>query len=204
MSQLCDPTGFPLIPLPELAVAVQLLPLTKVQYECFLSQPGLPGDLHYEQLLELNPRVSCGAVTERNREGLFVTGILPAEAEQVAQWFGTAWRIPSKEEWQSIYGALAGNSHPFDSCDRQTLSRLAAKTIDALQARSCPSGLLERCLFRGGILEWVRFDGEWGGLGEPRPEFASYLIDPAHGDPIVPIRSDRRMKEFGARLIRAL
>ena len=53
-----DHTGFPYIKLKEPALAVSLLPLTKLQFEYYLADLTPQGDNWYEELLTLDPRVS--------------------------------------------------------------------------------------------------------------------------------------------------
>ena len=83
----CDRTGFPLIAVPSVGVEVQLLPVTKIQFECFLAEPNDFGDAWYEEVLTFNPRISYRQFMADTRERLFITGILPEEALA----FARAW-----------------------------------------------------------------------------------------------------------------
>lgn len=199
----CDRTGFPLLAMPKLGSAMHLLPVTKVQFECFLAEPGGLGDEWYEEVLEVSPRVSPVHATEADREGLLMAGVIPSEVEDFARWLGPTWRIPSVKEWQQAYALLKATPFRADglmSWAPSDLHPLAAVTLRLLEGQLKPKTWLDLSLMRGALLEWVSCGKEWGGLGEPRPEFASYLIDPLRGDPIRPINCDRRLRDFGMRL----
>jgi hypothetical protein len=199
----CDRTGFPILALPKLGSAMHLLPVTKVQFECFLAEPGGFGDEWYEEVLEVSPRVSPARVTEADREGLFMAGVIPSEVEAFAHWLGPQWRVPSAKDWQQAYALLKVASFPADGLQgwsSSDLHPLAAATLRLLERQLKPKTWLDLSLMSGAILEWVSSGREWGGLGEPRPQFASYLIDPLRGDPIRPINRDRRLRDFGMRL----
>ncbi len=53
--------------------------------------------------LTLNPRVSPQRFTPEQRERLFLTGLLAAEAEAYAAWLGDGYRLPTVTEWRAIY-----------------------------------------------------------------------------------------------------
>jgi len=206
VSSLCDRAGYPVVELPEHGWAVQLLPVTTVQFECFLAEPSGYGDEWYEQLLELRPRVSLDDATAHNRAGLFMTGLLPREAEAYAAWQGPEWRVPTVAEWRSVYRALARAPVDWKGL-RAGLGRgvhpLAEATLDVLRHLLQPTTMLHLSLMTGGgLLEWVRDGVQWVGLGE----IASHPLHlPLEGEPIRPLHPERRrLKEFGLRLLRSL
>jgi len=84
-----DRTGFPYIELKDLALAVSLLPLTKLQFEYYLADLTPQGDHWYEELLTLNP-ASRRSALPRSSGAAVSYGLLPAEAEAYAAWLGTA------------------------------------------------------------------------------------------------------------------
>ncbi|MBP7936367.1 MAG: hypothetical protein KA354_17140 [Phycisphaerae bacterium] len=203
MASPCDRTGFPLLAMPKLGATMHLLPVTKVQFECFLAEPCGFGDEWYEEVLETSPRVSPTRATEADREGLFMAGVIPSEVEAFAQWLGPKWRVPLAKEWRQAYALL--RAAPFSSDGLEAwagsdLNPLAAATLRLLEHQLKPKTWLDLSLMSGALLEWVGSGREWGGLGEPRPQFASYLIDPLRSDPIRPIHRDRRLRDFGMRL----
>src|SRR5437773_9846541 len=81
MQWSCDRTGFPVLELPDLGIAAHLFPVAKVQFERFLAEPVMElakspeparyGDVWYEQLLEVSPRVSIEEQPFCDFEGLF-------------------------------------------------------------------------------------------------------------------------------------
>ncbi len=56
---------------------------------------------------------------------------------------------------------------------------------------------------KDGLVEWVRQDRAWAGLGTPRPEFHPNLWDPL-SDVVKPISLQTRLKYFGFRLVRRI
>jgi formylglycine-generating enzyme required for sulfatase activity len=203
----CDRTGFPLVALPALALEVQVLPVTKVQFERFIAEPNAFGDIWYEEILTLNPRVSSRRFTIENRERLFLTGILPEEALAFAKWLGEGFDLPTVAEWRAIYKALAADlalqrhlaellSHPVAPLARDLLRQIQEEVGGAH-----PTSLLDLSLLSGGVVEWVRQGNAWVGLGAPRPEFHPNLWNP-QVDEVRPLRVGVRVPYFGFRLVR--
>ena len=192
---------------------VQWLPVTKVQFERFLCDTG---DARfdakcYAEMLGLNPRVSPRGVTVKNYCQALLTGVLPLEAESVARWAGLGFRLPTDQEWRSIYAAL--KAEPFRRLeeeaplaalgerDRELLARIetAAAGADGASERY----VADQMLLRGGVFEWVDDAGgsqRWGGRGMPRGGF--HRVEDAK-----PVRFNepdtRRLKACGFRLVRA-
>src|SRR5205807_608912 len=99
-----DRTGFPVLELPELRLAVHLLPVSKLQFERFLAEPvmeaGLFGDSWYEAVVAVSPRLALREAQPTNYEAQFLGGILPAEAERFARWLGSGYDLPRVETWR--------------------------------------------------------------------------------------------------------
>ncbi len=171
-----DRAGFPLVWLPSLCLEVQLLPVTKVQFERFAAEPNTFGDNWYDALLQTNPRVSYRRFNAENREGLFLTGILPDEALAFAHWLGPGYDLPSVDEWRKICIALAGEPAPLigDEMPEGPAQAILSQLEDQLR----PSTLLDLSLMRGGVVEWAGQEKRWIGLGAPRPAFQPNLWDP--------------------------
>jgi hypothetical protein len=201
-----DRTGFPIFPVAALGLEVQLLPVCKVQMEAFIAEPNEFGDRWYDSLLSVNPRRSWRSYSDEKREESFVTGIIPEEAEAFADWLGNGFRLPTLNEWQTLYhqwhqsvlttrkqNALNGRiiqSLPNPSVGRILLEESHAET------------LAELSLMRHGVLEWVRDGSDWKGLGEPRDSFSRQLF--SWRTPVTPLSFERRLPEFGFRLVRSL
>src|SRR5712692_8216258 len=102
MRLCCDRTGFPLLEWAETGLAMSLLPVTKVQFECFLAEPNEFGDKWYEEVLAVSPRVPWRQFDTGNRERLFLTGIQPNEALAFARWLGEDFDLPTEAEWRDM------------------------------------------------------------------------------------------------------
>ena len=208
-----DRTGFPLIRVPEVGLDVQLLPVTKVQFERFIAEPNSFGDTWYEEILEVNPRVSYRQFTADNREGIFITGLLPEEAVSFVRWMGDEFTLPTIEEWRAIYKALERRPVESGALECAKPSRKAGRLRSQCSAEQ-PLVILERLreqlelrswlslsLMYGGVVEWVQRGSSWVGLGVPRYEFYPNLWD-ALADVVSPLHPDERLPYFGIRLVR--
>ena len=197
-----DRTGFPLVHVENLGLDVHLLPVTKVQFEAFLAESNAYGDLWYEEVLRVNARCSPRDFSDPKRERLFLTGILPKEAEAFAAWLGSGFQLPSVIQWQAICSQWQRRRPDFVSLDTllgQT-GEDANHALRALLHSRSPASLAELALIKGGVLEWVRGYGRWQLLGEPRELFCKQLFD--WRAPITPTDSTRRIRECGFRLVR--
>lgn len=204
MRFLCDrKTGFPLIAVPSAGVEVQLLPVTKVQFEHFLAESNSFGDSWYEEILTCNPRVSYRRFMADNRERLFLTGILPDEATAFAHWMGEGFELPTIDQWRAIYAALAAEPVPVDPQLLLSGTGAARVVLEKLTTHLQASSLCDLSLMRGGVVEWVRQRDSWVGLGAPRREFHPNLWNPLE-DGVRPIRATERLPYFGLRLVRGL
>jgi hypothetical protein len=204
-----DRTGFPVLEPPQLGWAVQLWPVTKVQYERFLAEPAGPGDEWYETILSVSPRVPILDLNEKNYESAFLGGVLPEEALSFARWLGPDFELPKEGDWRAM---------------DQELMSAALGTEDLASLRADPGfhpqgrRLLEWCLkefqpetwgqlalLRDGLLEWVALkDGKFGGLGSTRPTFLAVIVNPQRDEPVTPVRPEERKPYFGFRLLRPL
>lgn len=198
-----DRTGFPLVQPDRSGLALSLLPVTKVQFERFLAEPNEFGDAWYEQILSVNPRVSWQRFEGEQREQLFLTGILPAEALAFARWLGEGFDLPTVDEWRKLAQLLsltplpAGVQETLRSCP---MHRAAHAILQGLLRQLEPESWGELALLRGGLIEWVRVGQGFAGLGAPRPQFYPNTFNPLHDDPVRPLR-EQRLPYFGFRLV---
>ena len=212
-----DPTAFPMIRVPAIGVYVHCLPVTKVQFEHFLcdANDGHFDARWYEQVLELNPRVTARRVWSGNYWNALLSGILPAEAERFAAWNGPGYRLLRVAEWRAFYRAMSDLRHPslwqagllapLGDRQRQLIAQLEAAVEEACARCGERCGMVERTLLRYGVVEWVAAGGRgarlWGGLGEPHPTFCGNLFDPAEDEPLDPLDGERqRLASCGFRL----
>lgn len=183
-----DRTGFPMVWREEVAAYVHWVPVTKVQFEYFICDAP---DAHfdstwYDEILDLNPRVTPGEVSVGNYWRSFLTGLRPSEAQRFASWSGDGYRLPTDSEWSTLYGRLrAQPAETLSTLERLDTPNQRARTLlerfshvaqASLQGQA-PS-LASQMLFRFGALEWVqvgRPPAAWGLRGEPLPAFCGNL-----------------------------
>ena len=195
-----DRTGFPYVELEDPALAVSLLPLTKLQFEVYLADLTPQGDKWYDEVLALNPRVSPQRFTSEQRERLFLTGLLAAEAQDFAAWLGDGYRLPTVAEWRAIYRCFQSTEFtPFAASS--TPDGKATALLRRLEQQTRPQTLLDFSLMRGGLVEWVLDGNTWTGLGKPRSSFQPNLWDPLR-ETVPPVRLSQCVFFFGVRLVR--
>src|SRR3954470_13935987 len=103
-----DRVGFPMLQV-EPDLYLHWLPITKIQFEYFLSDAyDRSFDIRwYEEVLGLNPRVTPAKISPANYWNAFLSGVLPAEAKRFAFWCGDGFRLPSAREWARAYCILS-------------------------------------------------------------------------------------------------
>ncbi len=213
-----DRTGFPVLELPDLGLAVQLLPVAKVQFERFLAEPVIEptesqeparfGDAWYERILEVWPRMRPIDATADNFEMAFLAGILPAEVDRFARWLGDDFDLPDIQTWRDFDEAV--RDEPLDPgdlaalCSDENLSRPARAMIEAVARVRNPETWSQLMLLEGGLLEWIKQGPQsFGGFGRPRPEIQRLILNPQRDAPVRPIRHGRH-RNFGFRLVRSI
>jgi hypothetical protein len=180
---------------------VQLLPVTKLQFEQFISETNIVSQTHYQEMLALNPVTSPHHFISEERERLFVTGILPDEALAFARWMGDGFDLPTAREWREVYAALRRVPPPRQNPLLEAVDGVAKAMLERLSRQVEIRSLRDYALMEGGLVEWVRHEKRLVGLGVPRPEFHANLWDPLVNE-VKPIRLDQRIPYFGFRLVR--
>ena len=200
LSFTTDRTGFPLIVIKALQLDVQLFPVTKHQFEIFLSEPNQFDDTWYESVLDLNPRWQ-GLPGDRV-EQMFLTGILPTEAVKFAAWLGEGYRLPNFREWSTIYEYLGSVSLPVPDCGAAfgDVSAGAMRCIGALMQQEHTSALAQLARFEAGVMEWIQGRHGWQLVGKPDPSFGQQLF--CCRAPVTPTSVEKRNKLRGFRLVR--
>jgi hypothetical protein len=196
-----DKTNFPLIAVEAASIETHLLPISKVQFEQFLADFGPGESAAYQEMLALNPAAAPAQFTLDERERLFVTGILPDEALAFARWLGEGFDLPTVKEWRAMHTALRRMSTPIRDELTTNMADGPAKTMLDKLERLHPNSMLDVSLMRHGLVEWVRKDKSFVGLGVPRPEFQGNLWDPMVNE-VAPINLTARVPYFGFRLVR--
>jgi hypothetical protein len=198
----------------ETATCLQWLPVTKIQFEHFLSDAH---DRHfnakwYEEVLSLNPRVTPRKITPDNYWNAFLSGVSPAEAQRFAFWCGDGYRLATSEEWSRAYQILssmpvvdlgqAGILEDLPPRERDLVVHMEAAAEEAAHRSGYERTLADQMLMRLGVLEWVSIDDGWGALGEAFPGFCGNLMSPGTGTPLRPREPEKvRLPCFGFRLI---
>lgn len=219
---ILDKAGFPMLWVEEIGAYLHWLPVTKVQFETYMcAQPETTFDeVWYHQALDLNERVSPGAVTDKNFWKAFMTGVTPGEAQKYAGWCGDEFSVPSNEDWFAAYKALQGKAVELTFADELTKIparvRQLLKTMDTASKKVARSqNISERTLamqmmMRYGVLEWVEFSSNtrnstgWGGMGEPLRTFHAQVNSVERGQVSTPLNIENRMFYYGFRLIRRI
>ena len=212
-----DPAGFPLLWIKEIDSFVEFLPITKIQFEFFLSQMVDPrfDQLWYDEILQQNGRISPHLIDNTNYWQLFLTGIRPDEIESFQKWCekdGHSFYVPTLDLWTTLYQVVK-NQKPINIEDLvQHLDQkmhalflgLEKTVLELCHNYNRSYTLADQMLMRFGIMEWVKQDSlatRWGGMGEPYPSFFPVIKGPDQGiakQPKFPFRD--RMKSYGFRL----
>jgi hypothetical protein len=195
-----DVFGFPMVSMPGVDLSVSLLPVTKFQFERFIAQENPYSDSWYDEILAVNPRCSWRRIDEKNREGLFITGILPSEALDFAAWMGNGFDLPHAWEWRQIFETMARTRVGADPLQGFSGNPAAESIIDSLVTQVKPNNWAEMSLLRGGLMEWVRNGEVFGGFGVPRQEFLPNSFNPEVDEPRRPLPTERS-RYFGFRLV---
>jgi hypothetical protein len=204
MSQLSDDamsiitdnkTQFPLLEIKEIG-SLMLWPVTKIQFEMFISETNRYGDSWYDEILRCNPRVSYYQVSKKNYEQLFITGLHIHEVLSFSKWFGEDFRIPTVEEWRKIYGLICTQSciNPPSGMYYQ-----AHKIWQKL--RKISTSPIKFSMMQNGVIEWVRIGENYTALGAPRPAIYPNTFNPLT-DFIKKFNQNERLNLLGFRLIK--
>jgi|MTBAKMStandDraft_1061839.scaffolds.fasta_scaffold00824_4 hypothetical protein len=192
-----EKTHFPLLKIEKIGF-LTLWPITKVQYETFITQVNNYGDSWYNEILASNPRISFQHFSKRNYERLFITGLHIGEVQSFAKWFGDGYQIPTVKEWRNIYKIISEDD--FFSCPSD-ISYPAKKIWKKFTRFSnSPS---QFSLMKDGIIEWVRDGEKYAGLGAPRSHFYPNVLDPCK-DLVTKIKQNERLYYFGFRLFKGM
>lgn len=201
-----DGSGYPLILVEPFGLFVHLFPVTRPQFEKFITngrQPSDMGDGWYDIINALNPRASYRSPDIPARERLFMTGVTTDEANRFSRWLGRDYTLLSAEEWCACCEWFA--HQPAMPVPEELAGRLSSdaravwEIVESqwLEERR-PASLQELSLMTQGILEWVvERPGRYCGLGDP----ATSKFQRKAYDPVRPLGPEpRRLKNLGFRL----
>ena len=221
---ITDKTGFPVVNVAQLGIQVSWLPFTKIQLEHFIADTNSTEFDRdgYERVTSFNPRISPAEMDMGRYEGIFLTGILPAEARRIAQWMGNGYDLPTASEWKKLFNFFYSQQATEDVIDqiaeldgvsqraRAVTSRLDAITtqeIDQLLGDS--RRVCDQMLMRLGVMEYIyenNYRSSYAGQGMPNRAFHPHTrMLPRDGRETLRdgLRAKGgRIKQYGFRLIR--
>jgi hypothetical protein len=217
-----DKAGFPIMEHPDLDFAIYWFPITKIQFECFIVDTGHYDFAWYDDKLKnYNGRISPGStVTAATYWQLFMTGILPGEAQSFASWCGRGFDLPTSDEWKKALKVLAAvESHPsfVERAMRESgITERAKVLIGRLeQTLSEETGqliggrkLCDQMAMRLGVIEYVYENKQrntFVGWGQPSRAFYKSSYNPLNDSKPAELQDPlkgARIKHWGFRLIR--
>ncbi|MDZ4672559.1 MAG: hypothetical protein SH821_16985 [Phototrophicales bacterium] len=202
-----DSTGFPLIYIPTVNAYVHFLPITKIQIEYFMSATteAMFDESWYTSLLSYSERVSPAQVNKSNFTHLFVTGILPREAQRFASWAGRGYSLLTSQEWRAIHD-YAASAPPMGDIVAEISQVGALKprvraVLEALKKNTSNKidSLADQMHLTNGILDFVYEDEQQNAfVGHG---YRSIVISPTDPQRLANSREGARIKNFGFRLI---
>jgi hypothetical protein len=172
-----DSVGFPMVWIPKISAFCHFLPVTKIQFEHFLSDsPSIEIDEKvYAEICQENPRVNLSNLTSDNFWGAFVTGVAPWEVRKYIDWCGFGYSVPTVSEWRIIQETakslpvvppelLLGHKN----IRAESLLQKVWKIYDEAHLSSTQNCLADQMLLDSPICEWVttstgKLAGSWGG-----------------------------------------
>jgi hypothetical protein len=190
-----DKTHFPMLEIENIGFFT-LWPITKIQFEMYMSEVNRLGDRWYDEILSCNPRVSYRQVNKTNYEQLFITGLHIEEVHSFSEWFGKDFRIPTVQEWREVY-RLMDNLPCFEP--PADMSYPANQIWKKLIKISTPP--IKFSMMKDGVVDWVSQGNSYVGIGAPRNGFYQAAWNPLT-DTVKKIKPDERLNYLGFRLIR--
>jgi hypothetical protein len=213
---ILDRAGFPMVWVEPLDGYLHWLPVTKIQFEFFITDRPSPtfNEQWYLDILALNERVSPRAVRKNNYWQMFISGIKPEEANAYAEWCGEDFGFPTIDEWNQTYQYLNAESADASFWDDleniklmpETVLKAMEKINQDLYPRGAERTLAAQMFMRYGVMEWVQTDlrgQEWGGIGQSNSGLQPVIRPPEQGQAEFPKDPEgMRLHYYGFRLLR--
>jgi hypothetical protein len=186
-----DKTHFPMIEIENMCF-LTLWPITKIQFEIFMSEVNQYGDKWYDELLSCNPRISYNQANKDNYEQLFITGVHIKETLPFSKWFGEEFRIPTVKEWRNAYKIVSNLSDFKKPLDLSYPANEIWKKVSKFSKHPIEISMMQK-----GLIEWVKDGKKDVGIGAPK----STTLNP-HSDLVEILNRNERLKDLGFRLIK--
>ena len=203
----CDEKlGFPLIG-DGMGHEISFLPVTKIQFETYCLEVGSVSPAAFQSMLDVNKAVSSKSFVSGQRERLFITGVLPEEAEGFTNWLGPSYTLPTAVEWIAIRNWLtdiAVEQRTLIALAETPMSIDARIIVDRLLRVVQPLNWSELTFLQDGVMEWVRKEGNVALLGSTRSEFYPLNSIPDADHPhVLADAAAKRQRIVGFRYIRS-
>lgn len=203
----CDRTGFPIAHVEKIGLSFSLLPVTKLQFEQFLSEPSDFGDDWYEEVLAVSPRSSWRNASAAERTGLFMTGVVPLEIAPFAHWTGAHVSLPTILQWRDIDHWVGHAPYEAAVWRAAGLCKPACRILELLEEQLQPKTWGELMLLHSERREAI---GNWVWWTQETPRTIAHGVlgrvprsvgDPQKQPPFLPPSPQYRDVRFGCRLI---
>lgn len=210
MEIIYDRTNFPLIKIDPLNIFVHVLPVTKIQFERFLSDHYASPDSqgYTSSIIDLNPRISPRNFNADEAWKIFATALLPDEIARFTSWLGPSYRLPTRQEWITTKEWLENiNADVFQNAilELNGMNILANILIQKIFEVYSAKNALDVCMQLNTIMEWTKdtLDSKQLALiGAPDRRLFSSLERTDYLSPMYPINYNKRIAYAGFRLIK--
>jgi hypothetical protein len=141
---------------------ISLFPVSKYQFEHFLSDVGSKGgytDNWYRELLKLSPRKLYKACKDKVWQ-LFITALSYKEIKPFFRYLGRGFRLPTQDEWIKLHKVSREIKHRLPITDNRLPPNTALPVSLWLKEKLFP-------LTEEGILEMVKKNDKIYCIGRP-------------------------------------
>lgn len=210
MEIIYDRTNFPLLKIDPLNKFIHVLPVTKIQFERFLSDPDASPDSqeYILSITKLNPRISTSNFNADEAWKIFATALLPDEIARFTNWLGPTYRLPTRQEWITTKEWLENiNANIFhEEISRPNGMNIFAKNIiHKIYEVFSVKSMLDVCMLLNTIMEWTKESidpKQLALIGIPDHRLFSSLDHTDYLSPMPPINYSKRIAYAGFRLLK--
>jgi|CXWL01.1.fsa_nt_gi hypothetical protein len=198
MQIILDRTGFPLVYIKPIKAYIHALPLSKIQFERYISDPGYGVEdiVTYENILKENPRISPNEDIREKPWRLFTTGLLPAEMSRYKAWQGANFDFATNVDWEKSVNwldTMKSNQVMQAMNNTQGINPLAKMIFKKIFTEFSPKSGTDLCMFFGAVMEWVTVNGRMMLIGKAASGLWNH-IDAR--DRFTPLPPDERRRSY--------